>query len=169
MVIPLAAHPRHVYQDVLHPRVLTRQTFRWSGGETEWEIRFPLNREAHAGFTFEEPLDISRAVDIGRIKFKITPGEIAEHLAAALISAPDENRPRRIMQAPLMIFTDRGWGQSATVSIPLSSLAPAAETRSPPSAPPMDWTRVNEFRLVLRKPLAEYHTVTVRHLRIQIN
>lgn len=169
--IHLLDRPAGIYEDVIFPRVLTRSIFRWQDDRAEWEIRFPLNRYAYAGFRRPRILDLSERIDDGALRFSLTPAAMADRLSLALLSEPDEEGRQWMTEEPLAGHIRQTWGKRAVIEVPLSAFSRAAHmspsgTKGLKGA--MPWDQVREVRLILHEPIREYTPIGIRHLVLSI-
>lgn len=163
--------PRKIKDDHASPPYGTRQVFEWKKTGLVWHIRLDPDRPAFVLVEFRWPYDVSADRARLALKFRLTPREMASHLAVALCDG-DKVRPRVMSEVPLVryeISRHGSWGEYVIGLGEFADKGPAAERRAAVAADkkyPFDWTDVTEIRLIARGTGRPDQDIILRDARI---
>jgi hypothetical protein len=176
--IDILESPRQLRTDAVYPPMAARHRIMWDGDGLDWRMRFPPRRYAYASFTLRRPIDLAAHYPRMRLVFNIRPARSVNFLSVGLVDRPPTGVPalsdvELLNRAPPL---GDGWTR---VSIPLgdfphgapvkSSGSAAAPTASPTgSAPrPLDWSRIQEIRIISPGGEIPAEEIAIRDIRFQ--
>ncbi|MCS6772321.1 MAG: hypothetical protein NZ740_09905 [Kiritimatiellae bacterium] len=167
--------PRHVQSDSTYPRERTRQRLIWDYYGFEWRLRLPQNIYSYGSILLREPIDLNGIYKKYQLVFLLKPAWVAPLLSVGLADRPAKRSPA-LADVPLNGRTHTRGEDWTIVMVPLTEFRNAVSIK-PDSTPaaeegadlgrPLDWSCIQEIRLISmggRTPASE---IAVRDLRFQ--
>ena len=162
---------RDFEDDYVYPAGLTKQKFTWRESIGDWQVVFPYEGYAYAGFALRSPLDVSAVRAERAFRFRRKRRAAAAHITLGLADG-DRVDGRIFVDVPLADYevgVGRTWG---TYVVPLEAFGPrgwrinAIGAEKSGSEGEMDWSDVREFRLTSASQPMPVRQITIARLEI---
>lgn len=162
---------RDFEDDYVYPAGMTKQKFIWRESTGDWQVVFPHEGYAYAGFALRSPLDLSADREERAVRFRMKPRAAAAHITLGLADG-DRADGRVLVDVPLADYEvgiGRTWG---TFVVPLEAFGSrgwrisAVGAGKSGSEAGMDWSDVREFRLSTASQPMPVRQLTIARLEI---